>query len=238
MKTNIHLLLSIAAVVGVLGWTALVSRRDSETNDRATLVDFVGGDDAASYASFVVDIPAWVRTAPVIIKGRITAVGTQTWYEPPPTAGPTPTFDTWRPSGIRTGNYYTFYNLRVLEIYKDDGDLEVSDIIQVGVVTVGSALITQSLGSINDEFLTFLTKSPYDDFYYGVYGHEGFGRVSLTSAPVRYENGTPVADATAFSVSEFLEELEDEVSRQGTATITPLPAPTIDPGDTEDPAND
>ncbi len=184
------------------------------------------------------EFPRLVQDADAVFVGEIEAVGTAVWYESPPTPGPTPTVDPLWPADLNGHrDWHLFYKVEVGSIYLNNGALTVGESITMSVPVDMDSHFEYPTNEVGDEFLYFVRKSPYDDFYGTMYG--SYGELIVDSAPVTYSDDglSPVPFATAMSVAEFLDELEDEINRQATATLTPYPTTTPDPGDEENPLN-
>lgn len=240
-NTSTVLGIALAIIVLAAGWLVWGPRTVTQTPDDAPIYSMEGGNERqgsnSSGRALSGGVPAelshLVDYTDIVISGTIKAVGTYVWYEPPPTPGPTPTFDSYRPLGIHLGGYYTFYRVEVDEVIKGRGLVSSTNII-----TLASSYPHQiNVGAVNDSFLYFLTKYLYDDLYGMGYG--AYGRLLIDGEPVRYtdDHEGPVPFATELTVAEFLHEVDAEVDRQATATITPMPSDTPDPSDAEDPRN-
>lgn len=237
MRVYVRFLLAFSSLIVVVIWLLLSVGRSSpgriqEPHRRA------GGGTGASAGVIPDKLARLIQYSDVIVEGTITSVGTPTWYDPPPTAGPTATPDAWRPNGVPSlGGVYTFYSVRITSIYKNNGELEISDVVTLAASTDINPAFGPFIGETEDEYLYFLSKYEYDDLYSMAFGD--YGRLLINSAPVRYTDPefSPVPFATAMSIASLISEIEDEVERQATATITPMPTTTPDPADAEDPRN-
>lgn len=234
MRVYARFLLSLLALSLAVAWLFSSAsntnhKRSDEPRRRA------GGGSAASSGVIPNNLARLIEHTDVIIEGTILSIGTPTWYDPPPTAGPTATPDAWRPYGVPSvGGIYTFYNVRVTAIYKNNEDLEVDDIITLAASTDINPFFGPFIGDDYDAYLYFLSKYEYDDLYSMPYGD--YGRLLIGNSPARYTDPdfSPVPFATAMSIPTLISEIEDEVDRQSTATITPMPTSTPDPANTEE----
>ncbi len=235
MKSYVGLGIAVATFIAALFWLNWdVTESRLKVSSKLQGAPQGMSDDAALTGGNAPDLAHLTQFSDVIISGTIKSIGTQVWYEPPPTPGPTPTYDSGRPNGNHIGGYVVFYKVEVDDVVKGTGIVTATNVITLAASYPSSS---SEIGVVSDEYLYFLQKYVYDDHFSMPYGSGG--RLLLSSAPVRYtdDHEGPVPFATALSIAQFLEDLEDEINSQATATITPMPTSTPDPTDSEDPGN-